>query len=56
MKRLTIAAAPVQQVATKIYLPNPKADHDEYVGGFKTTEAEFDIIRNMPEDNQEKQP
>jgi type IV secretion/conjugal transfer VirB4 family ATPase len=49
--RSTIAAALVQQVATEIYLPNPKADHDEYVGGFKVTEAEFDIIRNMPEDS-----
>jgi len=46
-----IASALVQQVATEIYLPNPKADHDEYVNGFKVSEAEFEIIRNMGEES-----
>jgi type IV secretory pathway VirB4 component len=41
----------VQQVATEIYLPNPKADFNEYVNGFKVSEAEFDIIRNMGEES-----
>lgn len=46
-----IASALVQQVATEIYLPNPKADFNEYVNGFKVSEAEFDIIRNMGEES-----
>ena len=44
-----IAAQLVQQVATEVYLPNPKADHDEYVQGFKLSEAEFELINNFPE-------
>jgi type IV secretion/conjugal transfer VirB4 family ATPase len=46
-----IASALVQQVATEVYLPNPKADYDEYVNGFKVSVAEFDIIRNMGEES-----
>ncbi|AGH79880.1 conjugal transfer protein [Xanthomonas citri pv. citri] len=34
-----------QQVATEIYLPNPKADYHEYVDGFKVTEDEYKIIK-----------
>ena len=39
----------VEQSVTQLYLPNPKADHDDYVNGFKITEAEYDIIRNLGE-------
>jgi type IV secretion system protein VirB4 len=39
----------VEQSVTKIFLPNPAADHDDYVGGFKVTEQEFEIIRNLGE-------
>lgn len=46
-----IASALVQQVATEIYLPNPKADFHEYTEGFKCTVAEYDIIRNMGEES-----
>jgi type IV secretion/conjugal transfer VirB4 family ATPase len=46
-----IAAALVQQVATEIYLPNPKADFHEYTEGFKCSVAEWDIIRNMGEES-----
>ena len=46
-----IASSLVQQVATEIYLPNPKADFDEYVHGFKVSVTEFDIIRNMGEES-----
>lgn len=46
-----IGASLVQQCATEIYLPNPKADHDEYTKGFKVTEAEFEVIKNMPSDS-----
>lgn len=39
----------VEQCVTQIYLPNPRADHDDYVEGFKVTESEFRIIRNLGE-------
>jgi len=45
-----IASALVQQCATEIYLPNPKADYEEYTKGFKVTDGEFEIIKSMPED------
>ena len=41
----------VEQSVTKIFLPNPAADHDDYVNGFKVTEQEFNIIRNLGEDS-----
>ncbi len=37
----------VEQSVTQIFLPNPKADYDDYVKGFKVTEAEYNIIRNL---------
>lgn len=43
-----IAKAVIEQSATQIFLPNPRADKDDYVKGFKTTETEFDIIRQIP--------
>lgn len=39
----------VEQSVTQIYLPNPKADHDDYVNGFKLTEAEYSIVKNLGE-------
>lgn len=45
-----IGSALVQQCATEIYLPNPKADRNEYVNGFKVTPTEFEMIAAMPED------
>lgn len=44
-----IASHLVQQVATEIYLPNPKADYREYTEGFKVTDAEFQIISTLDE-------
>ena len=44
-----IARALVEQVATEIYLPNPRADRDEYVNGFKLTETEYQTVRDLPE-------
>ncbi|WP_373987800.1 VirB4 family type IV secretion/conjugal transfer ATPase [Duganella sp. BuS-21] len=41
----------VEQCATKIFLPNPAADHDDYVNGFKLSEQEFTLIRNMNENS-----
>ncbi len=46
-----IASSLVQQVATEIYLPNPKADYHEYTDGFKVTDAEFEIIKSMSEES-----
>lgn len=46
-----IASSLVQQVATEIYLPNPKADFHEYTEGFKCSVAEFEIIKNMGEES-----
>lgn len=44
-----IADTLVQQSVTQIYLPNPKASHADYVGGFKLSEREFEIIQSdMP--------
>lgn len=44
-------SALVQQCATEIYLPNPKADRSEYMEGFKLTEAEYKIIRMLGEES-----
>ncbi|MBY8605982.1 VirB4 family type IV secretion/conjugal transfer ATPase [Burkholderia arboris] len=44
-----ISRALVEQTATFFFLPNPTADHDDYVHGFKLTEAEFNIVRCMGE-------
>jgi len=51
MLKSTIAASLVQQVATEIYLPNPKADFTEYTEGFKCTPSEYEIIKNMGEES-----
>ncbi|WP_045394972.1 VirB4 family type IV secretion/conjugal transfer ATPase [Vibrio rotiferianus] len=42
-------AALVQSCSTEIYLPNPKAKHDEYVEGFGLTEKEFNVVKNLGE-------
>jgi type IV secretion system protein VirB4 len=39
----------VEQSVTQIFLPNPRADHADYVQGFKVTEAEFRIIKGLGE-------
>ena len=46
-----IARAIIEQCATDIYLPNPKADRKEYMEGFKLSETEFNIIANLGEDS-----
>jgi len=37
----------LSQSPTQIFLPNPKADYEDYVDGFKLTEREFEIIRSL---------
>jgi type IV secretion system protein VirB4 len=44
-----IAGAIVQQTAIMIFLPNPKADRDEYVHGFKCTQREYEIVKSLGE-------
>jgi type IV secretion system protein VirB4 len=44
-----IAYAVIGQTATKIFLPNPEADHDDYVNGFKLTEREYQIVKDLGE-------
>jgi type IV secretion system protein VirB4 len=44
-----IAKALIEQTATFVFLPNPGADRDEYIGGFKLTETEFELVRSLPE-------
>ena len=39
----------IQQSATLIFLPNPKARQDTYMGKFNLTQAEFDLIKNLGE-------
>ena len=44
-----IAAALVEQTATMILLPNPSASRDDYIGGLKLTESEYDVVVNLDE-------
>ncbi|MFT4435994.1 VirB4 family type IV secretion/conjugal transfer ATPase [Caballeronia sp. 15715] len=46
-----IARALIEQSATFFFLPNPRADFDDYVHGFKLTEAEFNTVRNLGENS-----
>ena len=44
-----IASAIVEQAATQIFMINPKARPEDYVGGFGLTPHEFDLIRSLPD-------
>lgn len=44
-----IAKTLVQQTATYIFLPNPGADRSDYIDGFKCTDSEFELIRDLGE-------
>ncbi len=44
-----ISSAIVEQAATQIFTPNPKASVDDYVNGFGLTRHEFDLVRNLPD-------
>lgn len=47
--RNPIAYAIVSQTATKIFLPNPEADEDDYCNGFKLTKREYEIVKGLGE-------
>jgi type IV secretion system protein VirB4 len=38
----------VEQTATMIFMPNPKARAEDYCEGFGLTEHELDLIRRLP--------
>ena len=44
-----IAFAIIGQTATKIMLPNPEADMDDYINGFKLTHREYEIVKGLGE-------
>jgi type IV secretion system protein VirB4 len=43
-----IAAALVEQTATMIFTPNPKAKAEDYCGGFGLSAHELELIRQLP--------
>ncbi len=44
-----IASAIIEQSATQIFFPNPKARASDYVDGFGLTEHEFELVRTLPD-------
>ncbi len=44
-----IAAALIEQTATMILLPNPNASREDYIGGLKLTEAEYEVVVKLDE-------
>ncbi|MCZ2203605.1 VirB4 family type IV secretion/conjugal transfer ATPase [Bartonella sp. A05] len=44
-----IAKTLIQQCATYIFLANPKANYEDYTKGFKLTDAEFELVKNLGE-------
>lgn len=39
----------IGQCPTQIFMPNPKASREDYVGGFHLSNREFEIIKSIPE-------
>jgi type IV secretion system protein VirB4 len=44
-----IASAIIEQSATQIFMPNPKAQEADYCRGFGLTRHEFDLVRSLPD-------
>ena len=44
-----IASSIVEQAATQIFMPNPKAQARDYMAGFGLTAHEYDLVRTMPD-------
>jgi type IV secretion system protein VirB4 len=44
-----IAREIIEQAATQVFMVNPKANEEEYIGGFGLTAHEFDLIRTLPD-------
>ncbi|MGC1302140.1 MAG: VirB4 family type IV secretion/conjugal transfer ATPase, partial [Caulobacteraceae bacterium] len=43
-----IASAIIEQAATQIFMPNPRAQREDYCTGFGLTEHELELIRALP--------
>lgn len=46
-----IASAIREQTAAQIFMPNPRANEDDYGAGFGLTKHELDIVRSLPEES-----
>lgn len=44
-----IASAIVEQAATQIFMANPKARAEDYIGGFGLTPHEYELVRTLPD-------
>lgn len=44
-----IASAIIEQAATQIFMANPKARAEDYVGGFGLTAHEYELVRSLPD-------
>ena len=44
-----IASAIVEQAATQIFMPNPKAQKRDYIEGFGLTRHEYELVRGLPD-------
>jgi type IV secretion system protein VirB4 len=43
-----IASAIIEQAASQIFMPNPRAQREDYCTGFGLTEHELDLVRALP--------
>lgn len=44
-----ISSAIIEQAATQIFLPNPKAKASDYIDGFGLSSHEFELVRALPD-------
>lgn len=44
-----IASTIIEQAATQMFMPNPKAQARDYIEGFGLTEHEFELVRGLPD-------
>ncbi|MCI5851842.1 MAG: hypothetical protein MR009_09875 [Sutterellaceae bacterium] len=51
--RSPVARDVVEQSATQVFLPNPRATREDYVSGFHVTEEEFEAIRHLGESSRQ---
>jgi type IV secretion system protein VirB4 len=42
-----IAKTLIEQSATRLFLPNGRADEQDYINGFKLTEREYELVRTL---------
>ena len=39
----------IEQSATHVFFPNPKARASDYIGGFGLSEHEFELVKSLPD-------